>query len=181
MTAPEVWLCGPVDGVPALLQPVAHSLLQSRRELAGAMSDLSPAELRARPFGAASVEFHARHAIGSLGRLTTYARGEALTLVQLAELDSESVPDPHDDAGARLVASFHVAVDQALRQLGATPDASLLEPREVGRARLPSTVLGLLVHAAEHTQRHLGQLATTARIVRGKRGLARPAEVRGPA
>ena len=173
MTEPEVWLRGPIDGVSPLLQPVAHSLLQSRHELAQAMSDLTAPELRARPGGVASVEYHARHAAGSLDRLSSYARGEQLTAAQLADLASEDVVDPRSDAGARLVTTFDDAVERALRQLRETPVDALVEPRAVGRSRLPSTVIGLLVHSAEHTQRHVGQLMTTARIVKGARGVRR--------
>lgn len=169
MAEPEVWLCGRVDGVIALLQPVAHSLLQSRRELSAELAGLSLSDVRSRPGGAASVEFHARHAIGSLDRLTTYARGEQLSDAQLAALAAERVPDGADDLPERLIADFDAMVSRVLQQLSETQETALLEPREVGRARLPSTVLGLLVHAAEHTQRHLGQLTTTARIARGMR------------
>jgi len=169
MTDPEVWLRGPIDGVPALLQPVAHGLLQCAAEVAAALSPLSPAELRTRPGGAGSVEFHVRHAIGSLDRLLTYARGEPLTDAQLAALASEHETERAPDAGARLVSSFAASVERAVAQLRATDPAQLLEARAVGRARLPSTVIGLLVHAAEHTQRHVGQLVTTARIVRAGR------------
>lgn len=178
MTEPEVWLRGPIDGVPPLLQPVAHSLMQCAGETAQAISPLSPAELRARPCGASSVEFHARHAIGSLDRLLTYARGEQLTPTQLAALASEQQMEHHSDTGERLVASFAASVERAVAQLRATDPALLLEARAVGRARLPSTVIGLLVHAAEHTQRHVGQLVTTARIVRGVRGVPHVGEVR---
>jgi hypothetical protein len=169
MAEPEVWLCGPIDGVAPLLQPVAHSLLQSRRELAAELPGLAPAELRSRPGGAASVEYHARHAIGSLDRLSTYARGEQLSDAQLAALEAEHVPDGAADLAARLVADFDATVARVLRQLGETSQAELVERRDVGRARLPSTVIGLLVHAAEHTQRHVGQLTTTAKIVRDAR------------
>jgi uncharacterized damage-inducible protein DinB len=172
MAEPEVWLRGPIDGVPPLLQPAAHSLLQCREEVARVLPGLSSTQIAARPAGAASVGFHARHAIGSLDRLTTYARGEQLTRTQLAALASEQEPDPGDDTDARLVAAFAEAADRALAQLRETDDAMLLEPREVGRARLPSTVIGLLFHAAEHTQRHVGQLVTTAKIVRGAAGAA---------
>jgi hypothetical protein len=57
-------------------------------------------------------------------------------------------------------------IDEALNQLRRTPVESLGAAREVGRAKLPSTVLGLLFHAAEHTSRHVGQLITTLKIVR---------------
>jgi hypothetical protein len=167
MAEPEVWLRGPIAGLSPYLQPVAHSLLQSREEVTRILPALSRAEIWSRPGDAASVGFHARHAAGSLDRLTTYARGEQLTRAQLAALGAESELDPRDDVGGRLLASFAEAVDRALAQLRQTADATLLEPRQVGRARLPSTVIGLLFHAAEHTQRHVGQLVSTAKIVRG--------------
>jgi hypothetical protein len=167
MSEPEVWLLGPVPEVQPLLQPVAHSLLQCRNEIRLTLRALTPVQLWARPGGAASAGYHVRHAIGSLDRLLTYARGESLARNQLVALAHEGNADDADDIVARLVAEFEAAVERALRQLVATPESALLEPREVGRARLPSTVIGLLFHAAEHTQRHAGQLATTAKIVRG--------------
>ena len=170
MTEPEVWLRGPIHDVPALLQPVAHGLLQCAAEVAATISPLTPAELRARPSGAGSVEFHVRHAIGSLDRLLTYARGEPLTGTQLAALASEHETERPASDAERLMASFAAAVERAVAQLRATDSAQLLDARAVGRGRLPSTVIGLLVHAAEHTQRHVGQLVTTARIVRAERG-----------
>jgi uncharacterized damage-inducible protein DinB len=164
---PEAWLRGPVPGIPALLQPVAHALVQCREELTATLGGLTPQQLWERGHGAASIGFHARHAAGSLVRLFTYARGEALSPVQLAALSAEAAPDPAPDAAA-LIAAFDAAVERALAQLRQTDEATLTAPREVGRARLPSTVLGLLFHAAEHTQRHIGQLVTTAKVVRAR-------------
>lgn len=166
MSEPEVWLRGPLPEYPALLQPVAHSLLQSREEVATTVPGLGPTELWIGPGGAASVGYHLRHAAGSLDRLLTYARGEQLSREQLAALAGEGTPDLAPDAGERLVQAFGAAVERALARLRETNEATLLQPREVGRKRLPSTVIGLLVHAAEHTQRHVGQLVTTARVVR---------------
>ena len=163
--APEVWLRGPLEDIPALLQPVAHSLLQSREELHATLAGLSPAELWVTPGGAASVGFHARHAAGSLDRLFTYARGEQLNATQKAALAAEGQPDLRPQMVAGLLAEFDAAVERALTQLRATDEATLPEARGVGRAQMPSTVLGLLFHAAEHTQRHMGQLMTTARVV----------------
>lgn len=162
---PEVWLRGPVDGIPSLLQPVAHALLQCREEITASVAALSPADLFARPGGVASIGFHVRHAGGSLDRLFTYARGEQLSPDQMGFLRSEG--DSRDDPGAAaaLVAEFDATVERALAQLRATREDGLLKPRFVGRARLPSTELGLLFHAAEHTQRHAGQIVTTARLV----------------
>jgi len=162
---PEVWLRGPVAGIPALLQPVAHGLLQCREEVREQVAALEPAQIWTRPGSAASVGFHVRHAAGSLDRLFTYARGETLSAAQKAALAVEMDPDHEAGAGARLVAQFENAVDRALEQLRQTSETSLLDARGVGRAQLPSTVLGLLFHAAEHTQRHVGQLATTIKVL----------------
>jgi hypothetical protein len=165
---PEVWLRGPVPDIPALLQPVAHSLLQSREELHAALTGLSSEHLWVTPAGAASIGYHARHAAGSLDRLFTYARGEPLTVAQRAALASEGAPDVRPRMVAVLLAEFDNAVDRALEQLKSTDGTTLLEFRGVGRAQLPSTVIGLLFHAAEHTQRQLGQITTTAKILAGK-------------
>jgi len=161
---PEVWMRGPVPGIPSLLQPAAHSLLQSREEVQRVVLLLSPDHLWARPAGAPSVGFHLRHATGSLDRLFTYARGEALSAEQRAFLESEGEPGSPPAEAAELVEAFERQVERALAQLRETPEPTLLEPRGVGRRQLPSTVLGLLFHAAEHTQRHVGQIVTTARI-----------------
>lgn len=162
---PEVWLRGPVDGISPLLQPVAHSLLQCREEIAQGIGGLTSEQIWETPSGAASIGYHVRHAAGSLNRLLTYARGEQLSLDQRAALAAESQPDLAPNAGARLLAAFDEAVERALAQLKNTAESRLLDARGVGRAQLPTTVLGLLFHAAEHTQRHAGQIATTVRIV----------------
>ena len=161
----EVWLRGPLPAVPPLLQPVAHALLQAREELTAALRAFPPALLNARPAGVASVGFHLQHLAGVLDRLLTYARGEALSTAQLADLAAETTPlTPTPETLAQMVRRFDAQVDAALAQLSSTPESALTEARAVGRARLPSTVLGLLVHAAEHTSRHLGQLLVTARV-----------------
>jgi len=170
MTAPEppeVWLRGPVPGIPPLLQPVAHALLQAVEEVRRVVGPLSPGPLWARPGGAAAVGFHVRHAAGSLDRLFTYARGEALSAEQRAFLAAEAEPGSPPEPAAALVTAFERQVGHALAQLRETRESTLLEARGVGRLQLPSTVIGLLVHAAEHTQRHVGQIVTTARIARG--------------
>jgi uncharacterized damage-inducible protein DinB len=163
---PEVWLRGPLPAVPPLLQPVAHALLQAREEVTEIMADFPAEKLAERPLGLASVGFHLRHLAGVLDRTFTYARGEALSPAQLAYLAAEGQPPTHPGAGQELVEAFAKQIDTALTQLIATPEATLPEWRGVGRAQLPSTVIGLLVHAAEHTTRHVGQLLVTARVVR---------------
>jgi len=166
---PEPWLRGPVDGVPPLLQPVAHALLQAVEDVRRVVTTLGDEALWAKPGGAASIGFHVRHAAGSLDRLFTYARGEMLSETQLATLKRETAPEEQGSASATdLVAAFEAQVERALAQLRETREETLTERREVGRARLPSTVLGLLFHGAEHTIRHVGQTITTAKVVRGR-------------
>ncbi len=167
---PEVWLRGPVPDIAAMLQPVAHALLQCLEEVRAQLDVLTPAQLRARPGGAASAAYHVRHAAGSLDRLFTYARGEQLTSAQMQTLTRESDSDSAEYDPGRLRDLFESAVERALAQLRGTAEGALPEPRGVGRQQLPSTVLGLLFHAAEHTQRHAGQLATTAKFVRASDG-----------
>jgi hypothetical protein len=132
-----------------------------------AVAGLTPDQLWFEPGGAASPGFHLIHLAGSTDRLLTYARGESLSeaqLVALAAEDDRSEPRPGLDA---LVAQWGTTVDRALRQLAATPESTLTDARVVGRARLPSSVIGLLFHSAEHAERHVGQLVTTAKIIRG--------------
>ena len=157
---------GALPGYPALLQPVAHSLLQFE-EVREHLADVTLDRLWTRPNEAASAGYHVRHAAGSLDWLLTYARGEQLSAEQLAALEREREPDLKPDGAVRLAVDFAHAIDRALAQVRDTPDSSLLEPRGVGRAQLPPTVLGLLFHAAEHTQRHMGQMVTTLKIVGG--------------
>lgn len=170
MSQPEPWLRGPVPAVPPLLMPAAHALLQAREDVAAALDGLTADELWSRPAGAPSAGFHAVHLAGSLDRLFTYARGEHLRDEQLAALERESGPPEPPPSVREVLCQVEAAIEQALAQLRATAPATLLDPREVGRKRLPSTVIGLLFHAAEHTQRHVGQIVTTTRIVRGLRG-----------
>jgi uncharacterized damage-inducible protein DinB len=170
MSEPEVWLRGPLPDLAPLLQPVGHSLVQCRNEVRAVLPQLSAEQVWRRPGGAASVGYHARHAVGSLDRLLTYARGEQLSPAQLGALANEARADQDEHVAQSIAAEFDAAVDRALAQLRATDDSTLLDPREVGRGRLPSTVIGLLFHAAEHTQRHVGQLVTTAKIVRAEGG-----------
>lgn len=162
MATTEFWLADPIDGIPAMLQPVAHALLQTRREVEALTRDFPETLLWHKPGGLASVGFHLRHLTGILDRLFTYARGEALTADQLRYLKAEG--EPGEDKTA-LLERFSVQVDEAIGQLKSTDPATLTEPRGVGRSQIPSTVIGLLTHAAEHSMRHTGQLLVTVRWV----------------
>lgn len=161
---PEVWLRGTLNNIPALLQPVAHALLQAREELNELMTNFPDTLLWHRVAGLASPGFHLQHLTGVLSRLFTYAKGEGLSQLQLDYLAVEG--KSIDTVGtADLVESFNIQVDKALLQLSGIDEATLTAWRGVGRAQLPSTVIGLYVHAAEHTMRHLGQLLVTVKVL----------------
>ena len=166
MSLPEAWLRGPMAGVDPYLMPAAHALVQAAEDLE-AVASLSAEEMQQRPGGAAPVGFHLRHLAGGTERLLTYVRGRPLSPEQLeaaaAEAELATPAEP-----AELIAAAHAALVDALDEIHATPHQELLEPRLVGRQGLPSTVIGLLFHIAEHAARHVGQMVTTARVVRGK-------------
>jgi uncharacterized damage-inducible protein DinB len=164
---PEVWLRGPLENIPSLLQPVAHALLQAREEVNELMKDFPDELLWVKPAGAASAGFHLQHFKGVLHRLFTYARGEALSEEQLIALKAEGDPEKTNATTVELVQAFNQQVDKALEQLQQINEQTLTEYRGVGRAQLPSTVMGLLFHAAEHTMRHLGQLIVTVKVLKG--------------
>jgi uncharacterized damage-inducible protein DinB len=127
------------------------------------MTGFSEDRLWLRPGGVASAGFHLQHLTGVLDRLFTYARGEQLNADQLKRLEAEGRPNPLLRS-ADLVAAFRAQVTRALAELRTTDERTLTEPRTVGRGMLPSTVLGLLFHSAEHVQRHVGQLLVTIRV-----------------
>jgi uncharacterized damage-inducible protein DinB len=161
----EAWLEGPLDGIPPLLMPAAHALVQARRELHAAAHGLDADALWQRPGGAAAVGFHLRHIAGSIDRLLTYARGVQLDDAQMNALRAETTPLPQVSA-EELLAGVDVAIGRTLDVLKRTPEAELLAARAVGRKRLPTNVLGLLFHIAEHTARHTGQTIATCKVVR---------------
>jgi len=164
MATEEFWLQGPVEDVPGLLQPIAHALLQARFEVTELVRPFPEELLWERPAGLASVGFHLEHLSGVLDRLFTYARGEALDIDQLKWLKQEGQREGAPSKET-LIARFGAQVDLALAQLKQTDPQILTAPRAVGRARIPSTLIGLLFHAAEHTMRHTGQLLVTVRVL----------------
>jgi uncharacterized damage-inducible protein DinB len=165
----EWWQRGPIDGIPAILQPVAHILLQVRESVGELVENLTPVQWNARPAGVASAAFHVRHITGVIDRLFTYARGSALTAEQLAAIRREGAELADGDIAAVLNA-LSVRVDAAVAELRTVDVATLGDFRGVGRAQLPSTVIGCLVHGAEHSMRHVGQLSVTVRVARAGNG-----------
>lgn len=165
MSATEWWQRGPVEGIPAVLQPVAHILLQVRESVGELVDGLSEEEWNLRVGNVASPAFHVRHITGVIDRLFTYARGESLTEGQFVALQHEGSPLASDHVTG-LLDDLSARVDAAVAELRTIDPAVLGEWRGVGRAQLPSTVIGCLVHGAEHSMRHVGQLSVTVRIVR---------------
>jgi uncharacterized damage-inducible protein DinB len=165
LSSPEYWLRGPVENIPALLQPAAHALLQARDEVKHALIDFPEEHLWSRTANVASVAFHLQHIPGVISRLFTYAKGESLTQEQLNYLAEEG-KQKEGITLAALLNHFDQQVDMALAQLKITDPAQLTETRFVGRKQIPSTVLGLIFHAAEHTMRHTGQLLVTVAVLK---------------
>ncbi|TDE17407.1 DinB family protein [Dyadobacter psychrotolerans] len=166
MQKQEVWLRGPLPGVPPLLQPAAHALYQALEEISELENDYPDQLLWQRPAGVASVGFHLQHLTGVLDRLLTYAREESLDENQLQYLKSEGTEPFTGCRFSDLLRAFQLQVDKAINQFKETDETTLSHVRYVGRARIASTHLGLLFHAAEHTQRHSGQLLVTSWILK---------------
>ncbi|HUQ66647.1 MAG TPA: DinB family protein [Flavitalea sp.] len=160
----EVWLRGPVEGVPALLQPVAHALLQSNEEIHAMLNGFPQNRLWDKPADAASVAFHLQHLPGVLDRLFSYSKGLPINNTQLKYLSEEGL-EVVGITKEQLLENLTTKINESISYLKTVKPDTLTEVRTVGRKNLPSTVLGLLFHAAEHTMRHTGQLLVTTRIL----------------
>jgi len=163
---PEHWLRGPVPEIPPLLQPVAHALLQAKDEVTSFLQDFPDHLLWEKPAGVASPGFHLQHLRGVLDRLFTYAEENQLSGEQLSQLKQEGTPPDPSTSTQDLLQAFQQQVDLSLQKLKTVDERDLTSVRTVGRAQLPSTVIGLLFHAAEHTMRHTGQLYVTVKVLR---------------
>jgi len=163
----EVWQRGPVENIPALLQPVAHALLQAREEVHAIMNDFPEDLLWEKPAGVASPAFHLQHLTGVLDRLFTYARKQLLSEKQLHALHIEGKKNETSLTKDQLIENFDKQVDQAINELSKTNINSLTGARGVGRKQIPTTLIGLYFHAAEHSMRHVGQLLVTTRVLQG--------------
>jgi uncharacterized damage-inducible protein DinB len=153
--------------VPDVLQPIAHILLQVRESVGEMIEGVTEEEWNRRPGGVASAAFHVRHITGVIDRLFTYARGQMLSVEQLAAIKLEGSPLAAEDVAAALDA-LSQRVDAAVAELKTIDVTTLGDFRGVGRAQLPSTVIGCLVHGAEHAMRHVGQLSVTLRVVQAE-------------
>lgn len=158
----EPWLRGTLTEVDAVRRAVLHALELAREDVERWTANLSDAELEAQPLGLPSVGRQMRHMVRSLDRLLTYAEGRQLSAEQMDALSSEM-----DASASRetLFAEFAAGLGTSMARVRAILPESYGEARGVGRKMLPTTVGGLLVHCADHTQRHAGQLVTTAKVI----------------
>jgi len=163
---PEPWLRGTLTDVPPLQRAILHALEHAKEDLERWCGDLSNEELFARPAGIAPVAFHIRHIARSLDRLLTYAERCALSSEQIAKMKSELEP-----GGTReeVFAKLNQAIEVSAARISSFSPETLAETRTVGRQQMPTTVAGLLIHVADHTQRHVGQAITTAKVVKAAR------------
>ena len=161
----EFWISGPVDHVPELLQPVAHTLLQVQREINQIMFGFPDSLMWKKIAGTASPAFHLQHIRGVLDRLFTYANERSLNADHLKYLGAEGKDDPNITF-TDLLKKLNECIDHSILQLSFIDIEHLNAFRGVGRRKLPSTVLGLLFHAAEHSMRHTGQLLVTIKILK---------------
>ena len=159
----EPWLRGALPGVDIFVAPLLYSFQMAREDLAKYTAGLTTEQIWATPHGFGSVGFHLRHIAGSTDRLMTYVRGGQLSIDQMAALKTEN------EAGAAremLLGGIDTAFVSAETVARALDPAHLTDPRRVGRKQLPTTVIGLLIHIAEHTQRHVGQAISAAKLAR---------------
>ncbi len=160
---PEPWLRGPVPGVNTLITPILYTFQQAREDLATHTTGLTCEQIWSTPHGFGSLGFHIRHIAGSTDRLITYLEEKQLSEKQMTALQIE-----HDPGASRqeLLAEMDASFQNAEAVVRALDPVILSDPREVGRKRLPTTVIGLLTHIAEHTQRHVGQALSAAKLAR---------------
>lgn len=158
---PEPWLRGPILGVHPLLAPILYAFQQAREDLRRFTEGLTPAQLWASPHGFGSVGFHMRHIAGSTERLMSYLQSRELAAEQIEELRNEE--KPLGLSAEEMLASVEKALRQAEAVVRGIDPATLTQPRAVGRKRLPTTVIGLVTHIAEHTQRHVGQAISASK------------------
>ena len=163
---PEPWLRGTLSEVGAIPRGVLHALELAGEDLKKWCGPLTDAELNAKPHGLPSIGFQLRHIARSIDRLLTYAEGSALSTEQLDTLREE----PKGDATSQSVFDeLSLALERGSRRVRVLGKSNLEEPRTVGKKALPTTLGGLLVHVADHTQRHVGQAITTAKILLSER------------
>ena len=159
---PEPWLRGPLHGVDPLLAPVLHALMQVEEDLEKYTAGLTSEQVWSEASGVGTLGFHLKHIAGSLDRLTTYLEGCELSETQMKFLQGEHEPADMPE----LMDIVRQSIRRTATSVRGLSRESLLAPRYVGRKRLPTTTIGLAIHIAEHTQRHLGEAIVLAKLIR---------------
>jgi uncharacterized damage-inducible protein DinB len=165
---PEPWLRGTNVSLPPVLRAVLHAIELAKEDIDRWCGDLSFDELNARPFGIEPVSFHILHLARSLDRLLTYAEGNQLSPVQMAAIQTELSAARREEVFGEWNAAFRACG----RRLHAFAGRELNEPRSVGKRHLQTNLCGLLIHIADHVQRHAGQIITTVKVVKGSQSAA---------
>jgi uncharacterized damage-inducible protein DinB len=165
----EPWLRGTHTDVPAAGRAVLHALELALDDLAKWTAGLTDAEVHVQPLGVTSIAFHLRHIAGSADRILTYAEGEQLSPEQLAALKAESASEGEQESLAELLAAVETAFSNAAERVSMLATANLDTPRAVGRKQLPTSIGGAMIHVADHTMRHVGQVITTAKTLKALR------------
>ena len=162
----EPWMRGTHTEVPAAGRAVLHALELAFEDLTQWSKGLTDAEMQSQPLGLPSLAFHLRHIARSTDRLLSYAEGKQLTNEQLAALKAE-----HDgeETLTELLAEVGASFRNAAERVRVLATEDLDTPRGVGRKQLPTSIGGALIHVADHTQRHVGQVVTTARVLKALR------------
>ena len=166
--AVEPWMRGTHDEIPAVPRAVIHALELAREDVERWCGHLTDEEWNLRPQGLAPAAFHVRHMARSMDRQLSYAEGEQLTSSQLEQMKCELDPRAQ---GSEVLAEFEAALVKAEKRIRAFAGSNLEAKRTLGRKALPTTVGGLLVHVADHTSRHVGQVVTTAKLAVASRGV----------
>lgn len=171
----EPWLRGTHTDIPAAGRAVLHALELSLDDLTKWTAGLTDSEVHSQPLGLTSIAFHLRHIARSTDRILTYAEGNQLSPEQLAALKSENADAGQDGEGnretlAELLAAVEIAFSDAADRIRVLATADLNTPRFVGRKQLPTSIGGAMIHVADHTLRHAGQVITTAKVIKAMRG-----------
>jgi hypothetical protein len=168
---PEPWMRGPLAGIDPLVAPLFYSFTMAREDLAAFTDGLTREQVWARPFGLNPVGREIRHIGGSVNRLLTYLQGRDLSEQQIEQMKAEAAPGA---SSADLLTALDAEFRRAEDFVRSIDPKTFTEPRAVGRKKLPTTVIGLIVHIAEHTQRHVGQAISAAKLIRAAGDSATP-------
>ncbi len=163
----EPWLRGTHADVPAVGRAVLHAFDLALDDLTKWTEGLTDADVHAHPLGLPPVGFHLRHIARSADRLLSYAEGSQLSPDQLTALRGEQAGE---ESLAALLAEVEVSFSHAADRVRALAAAKFETFRGVGRKQLPTSIGGALIHVADHTQRHVGQVVTTAKVLKALRG-----------